>query len=174
MFWPLSVDVRKEAGQNGEAWMRPFELSDEEWELIVPHIPIATGRGGRLKEPRKMLNGMFWVLRTGTSWRELPERYGPWQTVYHWFNRWRRDGTLRPLAEALAHRLHGDGRPSLESLNTLRSVFPKHAVQHLAPDLHWFGVPAARPCLRECPGPPPPSRRPALRGSSGRRVFLTD
>lgn len=90
--------------------MRRFELSDEEWELIVPHIPIATGRGGRLKEPRKMLNGMFWVLRTGTSWRELPERYGPWQTVYHWFNRWRRDETLRQLAEALADRLHGDGR----------------------------------------------------------------
>ena len=90
--------------------MRRFELGDEEWDLIVPHIPITTGRGGRLKEPRKMLNGMFWVLRTGTSWRELPDRYGPWQTVYHWFNRWRRDGTLRQLAEALADRLHGDGR----------------------------------------------------------------
>ena len=94
--------------------MLRFELSDEEWELIVPHIPIATGRGGRLKEPRKMLNGMFWVLRTGTSWRELPQRYGPWQTVYHWFNRWRRDGTLRRLAEALADRLHGDGRIARE------------------------------------------------------------
>ena len=90
--------------------MQRFELSDEEWELIVPHIPIAKGRGGRLKDPRKMLNGMFWVLRTGTSWRELPDRYGPWQTVYHWFNCWRRDGTLRQLAEALADRLHGDGR----------------------------------------------------------------
>ena len=90
--------------------MRRFELGDEEWDLIVPHIPITTGRGGRLKEPRKMLNGMFWVLRTGTSWRELPDCYGPWQTVYHWFNRWRRDGTLRQLAEALADRLHGDGR----------------------------------------------------------------
>ena len=94
--------------------MRRFELSDEEWELIFPHIPIAKGRGGRLKEPRKMLNGMFWVLRTGTSWRELPDRYGPWQTVYHWFNRWRRDGTLRRLAEALADRLHGDGRINRE------------------------------------------------------------
>ena len=90
--------------------MRRFELSDEEWELIVPHIPVATGRGGRLREPRKMLSGMFWVLRSGTSWRELPERYGPWQTVYHWFNRWRSDGTLRRIADALAYRLHGDGR----------------------------------------------------------------
>lgn len=90
--------------------MRRFELSDEEWELIVPHIPVATGRGGRLQDARKVLNGMFWVLRSGTSWRDLPERYGPWQTVYHWFNRWRRDGTLRRMADALAHRLHGDGR----------------------------------------------------------------
>ncbi len=90
--------------------MQRFELSDQEWELIVPHIPIAKGRGGRLKDPRKMLNGMFWVLRSETSWRDLPERYGPWQTVYHWFNRWRCDGTLRRLADALANRLHGDGR----------------------------------------------------------------
>lgn len=90
--------------------MHRYDLSDEEWELIVPHIPKATGRGGRLKDPRKMLNGMFWVLRSGTSWRDLPERYGPWQTIYHWFNRWRRDGTLRYMAETLADHLHGNGR----------------------------------------------------------------
>lgn len=90
--------------------MQRYDLSDEEWELIVPHIPKAVGRGGRLKDPRLMLNGMFWVLRSGSSWRDLPERYGPWQTIYHWFNRWRRDGTLRHMAEALAHRLHGSGR----------------------------------------------------------------
>lgn len=90
--------------------MSRFDLSDEEWELVSPHIPVAKGRGGRIRNPRLVLNGMFHVLRSGTAWRDLPERYGPWETVYFWFNRWRRDGTLRNMADALAHRLHGWGR----------------------------------------------------------------
>ena len=90
--------------------MGRFDLSDEEWELVAPHIPVATGRGGRMRDARRVLNGMFHVLRSGTIWRDLPERYGPWQTVYYWFNRWRRDGTLRKMADALQNRLHGWGR----------------------------------------------------------------
>jgi transposase len=99
-----------EAGATGEARMGRFDLSDEEWELVVPHIPRTTGRGGRMRDARRVLNGMFHVLRSGTIWRDLPERYGPWQTVYYWFNRWRRDGTLRKMADALQNRLHGWGR----------------------------------------------------------------
>lgn len=90
--------------------MSRFDLSDEEWELVSPHIPRATGRGGRIQSPRLVLNGMFHILRSGSAWRDLPDRYGPWQTVYHWFNRWRRDGTLRQMADALQECLHGWGR----------------------------------------------------------------
>jgi transposase len=99
-----------EAGLNGEAGMGRFDLSDEEWELVWPHIPKPSGSGGRIRDPRLVLNGMFHALRSGTAWRDLPERYGPWQTVYHWFNRWRRDGTLRRMADALQDQLHGWGR----------------------------------------------------------------
>ena len=90
--------------------MSRFDLSDQEWELVSPHIPKPTGSGGRIRNARLVLNGMFHALRSGTAWRDLPERYGPWQTVYHWFNRWRRDGTLRKMADALQERLHGCGR----------------------------------------------------------------
>ena len=51
-------------------------------------------------EHRAVINGILWKLRTGSPWRDLPERYGPWQTCYDRFNRWRRDGTWDRL---LAH-----------------------------------------------------------------------
>jgi transposase len=57
-----------------------------------------------------MLNAIFWLLRTGAPWRDLPERYGPWQTVYEWFTRWRRDGTWDRMLEALQIRLDREGR----------------------------------------------------------------
>ena len=57
-------------------------------------------RGQQWKDHRKVINGIFWKLRTGAPWRDLPERYGPSQTCYDRFARWRRDGTWERL---LAH-----------------------------------------------------------------------
>ena len=89
--------------------MRRYELTDEQWALIEPVIPhAATGR--HLKDPRAMLNGMFWVLRSGAPWRDLPERFGPWQTVYHHFNSWRQRGVYERILEALQVRLDQEGR----------------------------------------------------------------
>jgi transposase len=56
-----------------------------------------------------MLNGMLWVVRTGAPWRDLPERYGPWQTVYDYFSTWRQSGVLDQILEALQIRLDADG-----------------------------------------------------------------
>lgn len=56
------------------------------------------------------MNGMFWVLRSGSAWRDVPERYGKWHTIYDRFTEWRRDGTLDRIARALRERLHGEGR----------------------------------------------------------------
>lgn len=91
--------------------MRRHELTDEQWELIEPILPVQR-RGGRGRPPRdqrKMLNGMMWILRTGAPWRDLPERLGPWQTVYHYFNRWREDGVFDRILEALQVRLDANG-----------------------------------------------------------------
>jgi transposase len=56
-----------------------------------------------------MLDGMLWILRTGAPWRDLPERLGPWQTVYHYFSCWRGDGVFDRILESLQIRLDANG-----------------------------------------------------------------
>lgn len=89
--------------------MRRHELSDEEWALVEPLLP-RQGRGGKWNEHRPMLNGMMWILRTGAPWRDLPERFGKWQSVYDRFRRWRRDGTFDRITKALRIRLDKQGK----------------------------------------------------------------
>ena len=86
--------------------MARFDLSDVEWAIIAPLLPGADGdRNGRPRlDDRKVLNGIFFVLRTGTPWRDLPERYGPYTTVYNRFNRWAKRGVWLKVFEALAAR----------------------------------------------------------------------
>lgn len=86
--------------------MARFDLSDTEWAIIAPLLPGADGdRNGRPRlDDRKVLNGIFFVLRTGTPWRDLPERYGPYTTVYNRFNRWAKRGVWLKVFEALAAR----------------------------------------------------------------------
>ena len=76
------------------------ELTDAAWERIEPLLPGNGRRGKQWRGHRKVLDGILWRLRTGAPWRDLPERYGPWQTCYDRFVRWRRDGTWDRL---LAH-----------------------------------------------------------------------
>ena len=71
--------------------MARFDLSDVEWRLIEPLLPNKP-RGVARVNDRRVLNGIFYVLRTGSPWRDLPERYGPYTTVYNRFNRWARAG----------------------------------------------------------------------------------
>jgi transposase len=56
-----------------------------------------------------MLNGILWILRTGSPWRDLPERFGPWQTVYDHFSKWRAEGVYDRIFEARHIRLDADG-----------------------------------------------------------------
>ncbi|WP_373463054.1 IS5 family transposase [Streptomyces sp. DSM 40167] len=73
--------------------MLRHELTDAEWELLAPLIPqAATGRP-RVSD-RQVINGMVYKIRTGISWRDLPERYGPWKTVYTRFRRYALDGVF--------------------------------------------------------------------------------
>lgn len=70
------------------------ELTEEAWSAIVPLLPSSGGgRGGQWRDHRAVINGILWKLRTGAPWRDLPERYGPWQTRADRLYRWRRDGT---------------------------------------------------------------------------------
>ena len=77
------------------------EITDKAWEQIAPLLPENGQRGGQWQDHRKVVNGILWKLRTGAPWRDLPERYGPWQICYDRFVRWRRDGTWDRLLEHL-------------------------------------------------------------------------
>ena len=77
------------------------EITDKTWEQIAPLLPENGQRGGQWQDHRKVVNGILWKLRTGAPWRDLPERYGPWQICYDRFVRWRRDGTWDRLLELL-------------------------------------------------------------------------
>ena len=90
--------------------MRRYELTDEQWN--VDRTAVAAGRENRwpVLSPHTMLNAMFWVLRSGAPWRDLPERFGTWETVYYHFNSWRRRGTFARILEALQVRLDAEGQ----------------------------------------------------------------
>jgi len=90
--------------------MRRDELTDEQWALLKEILPSGSARGRPRRDLREVLNAIFWLLRTGAPWRDLPERYGPWQSVYHWFNKWRGDGTWEQMLKALQIRLDRQGR----------------------------------------------------------------
>ena len=75
---------------------RRYELTDEEWNRIAPLLPPEnSGKQGHPKKcNRTILNGIVWIARSGAPWRDLPERYGSWQTVYSRFRKWIEDGIL--------------------------------------------------------------------------------
>ena len=79
-----------------------FDLDDDEWALLEPLMP--QNRKGARADDRKIMNAIFYVLRTGMLWRDLPERYGPYTTVYNRFNRWSRRGIWKRIFEALASK----------------------------------------------------------------------
>ena len=73
------------------------EITDKAWERIAPLLPQNGQRGGQWQNHRRIVNGILWKLRTGAPWRDVPSRYGPWQSCYDRFVRWRRDGTWERL-----------------------------------------------------------------------------
>lgn len=82
--------------------MRRHELTDEQREKIAPFVPPqrpATGRPA--KDHRTIINGILWFLKTGVPWRDLPERFGAWQTVYSRFRRWRQSGIWERILAAV-------------------------------------------------------------------------
>ena len=73
---------------------RRHALSDRQWARVRDLFEHPQGRGGRWRDHREMLDAVLWVMKTGAQWRDLPERFGPWQTAYSRFRRWRMEGTL--------------------------------------------------------------------------------
>ncbi len=78
--------------------MSRFDMSELEWSFIKPILPDKV-RGVTRVDDRRVINGIFYKLRTGVPWRDLPERYGPYTTVYNRFNRWTKAGVWDRLME---------------------------------------------------------------------------
>lgn len=81
--------------------MARFDLTDAEWALVQPLLPNKP-RGVPRVDDRRVVNGIFYILRTGSPWRDLPERYGPYTTVYNRYNRWAKAGIWLRIFEALS------------------------------------------------------------------------
>ena len=86
---------------------RRYEITDFEWSVIQPLLPNKP-RGVARVDDRKVLNGIFWRLRTGSPWADIPERYGPYTTCYNRYVRWRKAGVWDRLFAAVSRAYDGD------------------------------------------------------------------
>jgi len=95
MWTPATRRQHSRAGLRYET-----DLTDAEWAVIEPLLPTDV-RGKERVDDRRVLNGIFWVLRSGSPWADVPERYGPATTIYNRFNRWRKAGIWDKLMNAI-------------------------------------------------------------------------
>jgi len=90
----------------------PTDLTDGQWSIVEPLLPVYLPRtpGGRPPEhsKREIVNAILYLARAGCAWRMLPKDLPPWQTVYRYFARWRRDGTLDRLHDALREQVRSE------------------------------------------------------------------
>ena len=91
-----------------------YELTDDEWATIKPRLPNKP-RGIPRVNDRRVLNGICWVLRSGAPWRDVPEKYGKWNSVYRRFRRWSACGVWESVAIALAETMAESGHYEIDS-----------------------------------------------------------
>ncbi len=104
---------------------RRHELTDEQWAQMEPFLPGRDGDPGRSGEDnRRFVNAVVWIARTGAPWRDLPERFGNWNSVFQRFNRWCKRGVWQRLLEVLG------GDPDLEHILVDSTIVRAH--QHAA------------------------------------------
>ena len=84
------------------------ELTDEQWVRLEPLLPKPK-RGPQPRDQRRLLNGILWIHATGAQWRDLPERYGPWETVASQFYRWVHGGVWQALLAAFQQQADAQG-----------------------------------------------------------------
>lgn len=89
--------------------MRRHELTDARWDRLLPLLPAPARTGRPSKDLRRAVAGIYWILATGAPWRDLPERYGSWRTVYSRFKRWKDAGAWQAALEALQREADAKG-----------------------------------------------------------------
>jgi hypothetical protein len=95
-----------------------MDLTDSQWEHVGPLLPKPRlrkdGRGRPWRDPRDVLNGILWVLRTGAPWKDLPPRYPSYQTCHRRFQRWNANGVLKDVLRGLYAHLRENGVEDIE------------------------------------------------------------
>ncbi len=95
-----------------------MDLTDEQWQILEPLIPAhpcrADGRGRPWRSSREVLNGILWILRTGAPWRDLPDRYPPYQTCHRRLKQWVEANVFAKILQALAEDMKNRGNLDLE------------------------------------------------------------
>lgn len=93
-----------------------MKLTEEQWQFIEPMLPKQKvrkdRRGRRWKDPRDVLEGILWVLKSGARWKDLPDRNPPYQTCHRRFQHWVKDGTFRKILTALVEHLRKKAKDS--------------------------------------------------------------
>ena len=80
----------------------PTDMTDAQWVLVEPEVQREERRGRKVTvDLRRVINGMFYMSRTGCQWRMVPPQYGPWWRIRYYFDKWKRDGTLQRLNDVL-------------------------------------------------------------------------
>ena len=96
--------------------MRRGDLTESEWRLLKDMLPPERGRKNRPSfDNRPIVNGILWRIRTGGPWRDVPDKYGNWMTVYQRFRRWSQAGLWEAVATALAQAMADNSRHSIDS-----------------------------------------------------------
>ncbi|WP_053208326.1 IS5 family transposase [Jiangella muralis] len=106
----------------------PSDLTDAQWELIAPMVPVKPGGRPARHSRRRIVEAILYVNRTGCSWRQLPHDFPPWDTVYWYFQRWNAEGTTDRVHDALRDAVRdGDGRDPMASAGIVDSQSVKGA-----------------------------------------------
>ncbi len=141
-------------------------MTDAEWALIEPHVPVAA-TGPLPRRVRDQFNGILWRFRAGSGWRDVPERYGPWSTVYSRFNAWAKAGVFQTLMDALIAEAASRGQVGLELVSVDSTIVRAH---HESAGLAIAGetLDALEQALTEEKGAPLPTQQRVLRVISRR------
>lgn len=110
------------------------DLSDGQWALIEPHLPIAAV--GPVPDLRKHFNAVMWRFRTGSPWRDLPVEYGPWQSTYDRFRIWAAQDVFQQLMEAVIAEAAARGQVDLGlvSVDSATARAHHHAAGMVGPE----------------------------------------
>jgi transposase len=100
------------------------DLTDDEWVLVEPFLPL--GARGPIPPLRQYLNGVIWRFRVGSPWRDVPERYGPWSSVYGRFELWAKQGVFAVLFEGMIAEAAARGQADLSLVSIDSTVARAH------------------------------------------------